>query len=252
MSPHVTTYYWWWHVGNSDETSVAPLSSLLVKVLRGNDFEGEWSVGFLFAESYSCVFIAARSKHRLFGDAVISSMRFLSKRVLDGKVQLRTYPRFFPAPPLCCNDCVPYLYSFTSPALWPHMLIYLDLRLLQHFSGWGPTCEVGMGAASEWFPSHTLCWKVKEMLSGFRLYSPQPCTSNVFNPVSTEGQVCVSLKGNYIFLLSLFKVIIDRVIVCAQEWLILLWKGDIPVGCVNMSKVFFSCWKQQKVKHLVV
>lgn len=114
MSPHVTTYYWWWHVGNSWwDFSCA---SQLVKVLRGNDFEGEWSVGFLFAESYSCVFIAAQSKHRLFGDAVISSMRFLSKRVLDGKVQLRTYPRFFPAPHCAAMTVFPtFIHSQALP-----------------------------------------------------------------------------------------------------------------------------------------
>lgn len=100
----------------ADETSVAPLSSLLVKVLRGNDFEGEWSVGFLFAESYSCVFIAAWSANRLFGDAVISSMRFLSKRVLDGKVQLRTYPRFFPAPHCAAMTVFPtFIHSQALP-----------------------------------------------------------------------------------------------------------------------------------------
>lgn len=125
--------------------------------------------------------------------------------------------------------------------------VQIGLRLLQHFSGWGWIYMVGMGAASGRFPfMSTLlmrwrggCWAI--------VFTPYNLIHLTWlNPISTEGQVCVcSTKATLFF--NTFRVMIDRVIVCACETAYALERQhSSAVGRVNMWEVFLAVESSRK------
>lgn len=233
----------------ADVPAVEPLCSPLVEVFIVRKWCREWMIIVgSSAWKVSLVFLLLRSANMDY--LVWSHLPPCPLWVnISGKIKcssgsMRTVCGICLCAFVCYADCTMTVFpAFTHSCALPCGYTCSNRpQVIATFVGWSSKCEVGMGAASEWFYLVCpLCWEGGG--ESFGLLSLLHTASYI-----SPGLILYQQKNRYvptIIVWSLFIVMIDRVVVCAcfdcfcseKEAFLCCW-------VCQYKQSIFSCWEQ--------